>query len=48
MIVVIVAATFICLALLYFLKLNRGQEIKRLVYEHKFIPVVLGKYVNKL
>ncbi|AKN80723.1 hypothetical protein [Diatraea saccharalis granulovirus] len=38
--------TFICILFLFILKLNRGQEIQRLLYEHKFIPTSLGKYVN--
>ncbi|APO13929.1 ORF45 [Plodia interpunctella granulovirus] len=46
--VAIIVAAFLCMLVLYILKLNRGQEIKRLLYEHKFIPVPLGRYVNKI
>lgn len=35
-----------CLLVLTFLKLNRGQEVERLLYEHKFLPRALGRYVG--
>nr|AUF82089.1 hypothetical protein [Cryptophlebia leucotreta granulovirus] len=44
----IISITIICILLLYMIKLNKGQETIKLLYEHKFIPLALGKYVNKL
>ncbi|AIS92046.1 hypothetical protein [Erinnyis ello granulovirus] len=45
---VVVVVALICIVMLYVWKLNRGQEILRLQYEHKFIPLPLAKYVNKI
>ncbi|AAM70246.1 hypothetical protein [Phthorimaea operculella granulovirus] len=41
-----IVATVLCLFLLFLSKLNRGQEIEYMLYQHKFIPKVLGKYVK--
>ncbi|UOS85717.1 hypothetical protein [Pieris rapae granulovirus] len=47
-IVVVIVAAFLCVLFLFLLKLNKGQETRRLLYEHKFIPEPLGKYVSKM
>ncbi|AMF83786.1 Ac110 [Cnaphalocrocis medinalis granulovirus] len=44
---VMIGLTLLCVIVLYILKLNKNQETERLLYEHKFIPVPLKKYVNK-
>ncbi|QOD40008.1 Maph45 [Matsumuraeses phaseoli granulovirus] len=48
MILIVIVAFFICIIFLYIIKLNRGQEVARILYEHKFIPQPLGKYVYKI
>ncbi|UXX41850.1 ac110 [Psilogramma increta granulovirus] len=42
---IVILAAILCVTMLYFWKLNRGQEILRIQYEHKFIPPPLAKYV---
>ncbi|ABC61172.1 unknown [Choristoneura occidentalis granulovirus] len=48
MISLVIAAAIICIILLCIVKLNRGQEVQRILYEHKFIPIPLGRYVNEI
>nr|UYX49678.1 pif-7 [Darna trima granulovirus] len=45
-VVFIVTIAITCIIVLYILKLNRRQEIKRLCYENKFIPTNMCRYVQ--
>jgi len=38
--------TIVCVLLLYYLKLNRGQMNAHIVYQYKFIPAPIAKYVD--
>ncbi|ABQ51986.1 hypothetical protein SlGVgp043 [Spodoptera litura granulovirus] len=41
-----IALTICCVLVLYFLKLNRGQEKLLIAYQYKFIPDSLSDYVT--
>ncbi|QBQ01595.1 ac110 [Hyphantria cunea granulovirus] len=42
----LVVLTILCLLALWFLKLNKNQEIRWLLYKYKYIPTVLAKRVQ--
>ncbi|AEB00308.1 hypothetical protein [Clostera anachoreta granulovirus] len=46
MILLFTIITVLCLVVLFVVKLNRGQEVRRLLYEHKYIPADMGKIVE--